>query len=102
MLKEAVEWGEAYGYRNAQVSVMAPTGTISLPWTAVPPALNPFSPMSFIKTVGRRVMTLTNPVIGQALINLGYTEAEVADIIAYIGREENGRVADGKIEGAPI
>lgn len=46
-------------------------------------------------------MTIANPIIEVALKNLGYSKEEIRDIMEYIGREENGMVADGKIEGAP-
>ena len=46
-------------------------------------------------------MTIANPIIQVALKNLGYSPSEVDDIMAYIGKEENGMVVDGKIEGAP-
>ncbi len=46
----ALETGEQYGFRNAQVSVLAPTGTISFAMDAPPPALSRFSHISFIKS----------------------------------------------------
>ncbi len=100
--KDAVELGERHGYRNAQVSVMAPTGTISFAMDCGATSVEPFfSHIVYKKLSGGGFMTLTNPVIALALKNLDYSEEEVEDIIAYIGREEDGRVSDGKIEGAP-
>lgn len=100
--KDAVDLGERHGYRNAQVSVMAPTGTISFAMDCAATSVEPFfSHIVYKKLSGGGFMTLTNPVIALALKNLDYSEEEVEDIIAYIGREENGRVVDGKIEGAP-
>ncbi len=99
----AEELGERYGYRNAQVSVMAPTGTISFAMDCGATSIEPFfSHMIYKKLSGGGFMTLANPVIGDALAHLGYTEDEIADILAYVqATDENGMVVDGKIEGAP-
>ncbi len=101
--KNAVSDGEAYGYRNAQVSVMAPTGTISFAMDCGSTSIEPFfSHVSYKKLVGGGSMTITNPVIAPALRNLGYTEEQVKEITAYVERkDENGMILDGKIEGAP-
>lgn len=106
----AVESGESFGYRNAQVTVMAPTGTISFAMDAASTSIEPFfSHFAYKKLSGGGYMTLTNPVIELALKNLGYTDTEVKDILDYILRKEkvneNGyeyeKIMDGKIEGAP-
>ncbi len=99
----AEELGERYGYRNAQVSVMAPTGTISFAMDCAATSIEPFfSHMIYKKLSGGGFMTIANPVIGDALRHLGYTEDEVADILAYVqATDENGMIVDGKIEGAP-
>lgn len=101
--KEALELGESHGYRNAQVSVMAPTGTISFAMDCGATSIEPFfSHISYKKLVGGGSMVITNPVIAEALDNLGYTEEQIADIVEYVGRkDENGMIIDGKIEGAP-
>lgn len=95
--------GNEHGYRNAQVSVIAPTGTISFAMDCAATSIEPyFSHISYKKLVGGGTMILTNPVIPEALKTLGYTEEEIEDITAYIERkDENGMVIDGKIEGAP-
>lgn len=99
---QAVTLGEAYGYRNAQVSVIAPTGTISFAMDCAATSIEPFfSHVVYKKLVGGGYMTIANPIIQVALKNLGYTPTEVNDIMAYIGKEEHGMVIDGKIEGAP-
>ncbi|MGI6076630.1 MAG: vitamin B12-dependent ribonucleotide reductase [Fastidiosipilaceae bacterium] len=99
---EALTYGDQYGYRNAQVSVMAPTGTISFAMDCGATSIEPFfSHIVYKKLSGGGFMTLTNPVIGVALHNLGYSEEEVQDIMDYVGAEENGMIIDGKIEGAP-
>ena len=99
----AEELGERYGYRNAQVSVMAPTGTISFAMDCGATSIEPFfSHMVYKKLSGGGFMTLANPVIGDALRHLGYTEDEIADILAYVqATDEAGMIRDGKIEGAP-
>ncbi len=94
--------GEAHGYRNAQVSVMAPTGTISFAMDCASTSIEPFfSHVVYKKLVGGGYMKLANPLIKSALIHLGYTEEQAADIEDYITREEDGMLVDGKIEGAP-
>ncbi len=99
----AEELGERYGYRNAQVSVMAPTGTISFAMDCGATSIEPFfSHMIYKKLSGGGFMTLANPVIGDALRHLGYTEDEVEDILAYVqATDDAGMIVDGKIEGAP-
>ncbi len=99
---EAVRLGDQYGYRNAQVSVIAPTGTISFAMDCAATGIEPFfSHVVYKKLSGGGFMTIANPVIGQALATLGYSPEEIRDIMEYVGREENGQLADGKIEGAP-
>lgn len=106
----ALECGEKYGYRNAQVSVIAPTGTISFAMDCGATSIEPFfSHMVYKKLAGGGFMTLTNPVIEDALKTLGYNDSEVKDILDYITRkelvDEDGfqyeKIIDGKIEGAP-
>lgn len=98
----ALALGEAHGYRNAQVSVLAPTGTISFAMDCAATSVEPFfSHIVYKKLSGGGFMKLANPMIEPALRRLGYDDRQVADIIAYVVREENGQLADGKIEGAP-
>ena len=99
----AEELGERYGYRNAQVSVMAPTGTISFAMDCAATSIEPFfSHMIYKKLSGGGFMTIANPVIGDALRRLGYAEGDIDDILAYVqATDENGMIKDGKIEGAP-
>lgn len=101
--QEAERLGEAYGYRNAQVTVMAPTGTISFAMDCGATSIEPFfSHMIYKKLSGGGFMTIANPVIGDALRHLGYAEDEVADVLAYVqATDEAGMIVDGKIEGAP-
>ncbi|MCI6276379.1 MAG: vitamin B12-dependent ribonucleotide reductase [Clostridium sp.] len=106
----ALECGEKHGYRNAQVSVIAPTGTISFAMDCGATSIEPFfSHMVYKKLAGGGFMTLTNPVIEDSLKTLGYSDSEVSDILNYITRKElvneDGfeyeKIIDGKIEGAP-
>jgi ribonucleoside-diphosphate reductase alpha chain len=106
----ALKLGELHGYRNAQVSVIAPTGTISFAMDCGSTSIEPFfSHIVYKKLSGGGFMTVINPVIESALKNLGYSNEEIKDILDYILRTEkvdNGtfeydRIVDGKIEGAP-
>ena len=101
--QSALDLGERHGYRNAQVSVLAPTGTISFAMDCASTSIDPFfSHIVYKKLSGGGFMKLANPVIGLALQRLGYAPEEREAILTYIAREENGRIADGKIEGAPF
>ncbi|HEY5465584.1 MAG TPA: vitamin B12-dependent ribonucleotide reductase, partial [Clostridia bacterium] len=99
---DAMESGGRFGYRNAQVSVMAPTGTISFAMDCASTSIEPFfSHVVYKKLSGGGYMKLANPVIETGLRTLGYDESQIADTLAYILREQDGMIADGKIEGAP-
>jgi ribonucleoside-diphosphate reductase alpha chain len=92
---EAVELGEEHGYRNAQATVLAPTGTISFLMDCDTTGIEPdFSLVKFKELVGGGQMTITNRSVPLALQTLGYSEAEIDQIEAYI-KENN------KIVGAP-
>ncbi len=108
--RNAIKYGEEFGFRNAQVSVVAPTGTISFAMDCGATSIEPyFSHFIYKKLSGGGFMTIVNPVIEASLENLGYNEEEVIDIVNYILRKEvvneNGfeyeKIIDGKIEGAP-
>lgn len=108
--KAALECGETHGYRNAQVSVIAPTGTISFAMDCTATSIEPFfSHIVYKKLVGGGYMTMVNPVIEMSLENLGYNKEDIEDILSYVLRKEtvneNGyeyeKISDGKIEGAP-
>ncbi len=99
---DALELGRTHGYRNAQVSVIAPTGTISFAMDCAATSIEPFfSHVVYKKLSGGGFMTIANPVIEEALGNLGYEAEEIKDILEYISREKDGMIIDGKIEGAP-
>jgi ribonucleoside-diphosphate reductase alpha chain len=82
---EAVEFGEEHGYRNAQATVLAPTGTISFLMDCDTTGIEPdFSLVKFKELVGGGQMTIPNRSVPLALRTLGYSEAEIDQINAYI------------------
>ncbi|MGI8945101.1 MAG: LAGLIDADG family homing endonuclease [Thermoleophilaceae bacterium] len=82
---EAVELGEVYGYRNAQATVLAPTGTISFLMDCDTTGIEPdFSLVKFKELVGGGRMTIVNQTVPRALQTLGYTAAEMDQIVTYI------------------
>jgi ribonucleoside-diphosphate reductase alpha chain len=92
---EAIELGERHGYRNAQASVLAPTGTISFLLDCDTTGIEPdFSLVKFKELVGGGQMTIVNRTVPLALRTLGYTESEIDQIEAYLA--ENGTIV-----GAP-
>lgn len=100
----AEEWGQEHGYRNAQVSVMAPTGTISFAMDCAATSIEPFfSHVVYKKLSGGGLMKLVNPYVEEGLAARGYKPEERAAILDYIMREgDDGMILDGKIEGAPF
>jgi ribonucleoside-diphosphate reductase alpha chain len=92
---EAVELGEEHGYRNAQATVLAPTGTISFLMDCDTTGIEPdFSLVKYKELVGGGQMTITNRSVRLALRTLGYNESEIDQIDAYITEK-------GTIVGAP-
>jgi len=82
---EAVELGSEHGYRNAQATVLAPTGTISFLMDCDTTGIEPdFSLVKFKELVGGGQMTITNRSVPLALRTLGYAEPQVEQITAYI------------------
>ncbi len=82
---EMVDWGEKYGYRNAQTTLLAPTGTIGLLMDCATTGVEPdFALVKFKKLAGGGYFKIVNEAIPVALTNLGYTAAEVTDIITYM------------------
>jgi len=82
---EALELGEVNGYRNAQASVAAPTGTISFMLDADTTGVEPdFSLVKSKKLVGGGEITIVNKTVPMALDKLGYAPNEVGEIVAYI------------------
>jgi ribonucleoside-diphosphate reductase alpha chain len=88
---EAIELGEQFGYRNAQATVLAPTGTISFLMDCDTTGIEPdFSLVKFKELVGGGSMTIVNRTVPRALHTLGYSEQEIEQIEAYIA--ENGTI----------
>jgi ribonucleoside-diphosphate reductase alpha chain len=85
---EALKKGEEFGYRNAQVSVVAPTGTIGLLMDCDTTGIEPdFALVKFKKLAGGGYFRIINQSVPRALRNLGYSEKEVEEIVAHcIGR----------------
>ena len=93
---EAVEMGEKYGYRNAQTTVIAPTGTIGLVMDCDTTGVEPdFALVKFKKLSGGGYFKIINQSVPLALKNLGYAEKEVDAIIKYA-------VGSGTFDGAPF
>ncbi|MCL2576387.1 MAG: vitamin B12-dependent ribonucleotide reductase [Defluviitaleaceae bacterium] len=100
----AVTHGKTHGYRNAQTSVLAPTGTIAFSMDCDSTSAEPFfSHIAFKKLAGGGSMIVENLAIRHGLTKLGYSEKQIEKIIEYIMRtDDNGNLIDGKIEGAPF
>jgi len=93
--EQAVDFGEQFGYRNAQVTVLAPTGTISFLMDCDTTGVEPdFSLVKFKELVGGGQMTIVNRTVPLALQTLGYTDQQVEQIEAHLAEH-------GTILGAP-
>jgi len=91
--EECLATGEKNGWRNAQASVLAPTGTIGFMMDCDTTGIEPdFSLVKFKKLVGGGSMQIVNQTIPRALRKLGYTEETIEAIVEYIS--ENGHVVD--------
>ena len=81
----ALELGRKYGYRNAQTTLLAPTGTISLVMDCDTTGIEPeFAVVKFKKLAGGGYFKIINRSIAPALKNLGYNDLEIRDIIIYV------------------
>ena len=93
---DAVELGEKYGYRNAQATVIAPTGTIGLVMDCDTTGVEPdFALVKFKKLSGGGYFKIINQSVPAALKNLGYSEKEVDSIVKYA-------VGTASFAGAPF
>ncbi len=91
----ALAIGEEHGYRNAQVTVIAPTGTIGLLMDCDTTGIEPdFALVKFKKLAGGGYMKIANQSVEPALVALGYSEAQVKDLMKYI-------MGTLSLEGAP-
>ena len=92
---EAYECGEEYGYRNAQVTVLAPTGTIGFMMDCDTTGIEPdLALVKYKNLVGGGIFKIVNQTVPQALERLGYTQSQIAEIIEFIDEHDT-------IEGAP-
>ena len=81
---EALTLGEKHGYRNAQTTVIAPTGTIGLVMDCDTTGIEPdFSLVKFKKLAGGGYFKIINQSVPQALRNLKYTDAQINDVIGF-------------------
>ena len=87
--------GMKYGYRNGQVTVLAPTGTIGFMMDCDTTGIEPdLALVKYKKLVGGGLIKIVNNVVPMALLRLGYTEEQASEIVNYIDQH-------GTIEGAP-
>ena len=91
----ALLYGERYGYRNSQTTVLAPTGTIGFMMDCDTTGIEPdLALVKYKKLVGGGIIKIVNNTVPAALFKLGYNNNEVDAIVSYID-------ATGTIEGAP-
>ncbi len=92
---EAVELGRRFGYRNSQVTVLAPTGTIAFMMDCDTTGVEPdIALVKYKLLAGGGMLKIVNRTVPMALKKLGYTEPQIADMVKYID-------ANDTIEGAP-
>ena len=92
---DALELGQKFGYKNSQVSVLAPTGTIGFMMDCDTTGIEPdLALVKHKRLVGGGVIKIVNNTVPQALMKLGYPPEQVAQIVDFID-------ANGAIEGAP-
>src|SRR5262245_45227126 len=92
---DAVELGQQFGYRNAQATVLAPTGTIGFMMDCDTTGVEPdIALVKYKKLVGGGLMKIVNQTVPMALRRMGYTAAQIDAIVEYIDKNET-------IEGAP-
>jgi len=91
----ALAHGEKHGYKNSQVTVLAPTGTIGFMMDCDTTGIEPdLALVKYKKLVGGGLIKIVNNTVPQALMKLGYTPEQTSEIVSYIDK-------NGKIEGAP-
>ena len=93
--EKALEAGEAHGYRNAQVTVLAPTGTIAFMMDCDTTGVEPdISLIKYKKLVGGGVLKMVNNTVPRALERLSYSHEEQEEILQFLEKKET-------VEGAP-
>src|SRR5271154_4871593 len=91
----ALDLGEKHGYKNSQVTVLAPTGTIGFMMDCDTTGIEPdLALVKHKKLVGGGLIKIVNNTVPQALMRLEYTPEQTSEIVSYIDKQ-------GKIEGAP-
>jgi ribonucleoside-diphosphate reductase alpha chain len=91
----ALTHGEKFGYKNSQVTVLAPTGTIGFMMDCDTTGIEPdLALVKHKKLVGGGLIKIVNNTVPQALMRLEYTPEQTSEIVSYIDKQ-------GKIEGAP-
>jgi ribonucleoside-diphosphate reductase alpha chain len=91
----ALAQGEKFGYKNAQVTVLAPTGTIGFMMDCDTTGIEPdLALVKYKKLVGGGLIKIVNNTVPEALMKLGYTPEQMSEIVSHIDQQ-------GKIEGAP-
>jgi ribonucleoside-diphosphate reductase alpha chain len=91
----ALHHGEKFGFKNSQVTVLAPTGTIGFMMDCDTTGIEPdLALVKYKKLVGGGLIKIVNNTVPQALMKLGYTPEQSSEIVSYIDK-------NGKIEGAP-
>ncbi|MEC7867070.1 MAG: vitamin B12-dependent ribonucleotide reductase, partial [Candidatus Poribacteria bacterium] len=89
-----LQMGEQFGYRNSQISVIAPTGTIALLMDCDTTGIEPdFALVKFKKLAGGGYFKIVNRSVAEALEHLGYADEQIEEIIAYI-------IGTGTLKGA--
>ena len=92
----AYQHGQNHGYRNAQVTVLAPTGTIGFMMDCDTTGVEPdIALVKYKKLVGGGIMKMVNNTVAKALKNLGYSEPNIKKILAYIQERDT-------IENSPL
>jgi ribonucleoside-diphosphate reductase alpha chain len=92
---QALALGEKFGYKNSQVTVLAPTGTIGFMMDCDTTGIEPdLALVKYKKLVGGGVIKIVNNTVPAALMKLGYSPEETSQIVSYVDR-------NGRIEGAP-
>ncbi len=98
---KAVDLGEKHGYRNAQTTVIAPTGTIGLVMDCDTTGIEPdFALVKFKKLAGGGYFKIINRAVPEALRTLGYSESQIAEIEAYAVGHGNLNQAPGVNPGS--
>jgi ribonucleoside-diphosphate reductase alpha chain len=92
---DALSLGELHGYKNSQVTVLAPTGTIGFMMDCDTTGIEPdLALVKYKKLVGGGVIKIVNNTVPQAMMRLGYTPEQTSEIVAFIDKS-------GTVEGAP-